>query len=302
MALTSLEISIVKTVAYFDIFDYPLTVFEIWQYLEKPIDFLSVQKLLEAGNIPLETKHGFFFLPGREPVITSRQERYKATDKKIKKLRRRLPLIQWLPGIRLICLANSIGSHNLRSTSDNDLFIITKKSELWWVKFWATVILKLTGLRPTIKKSSNQLCLSFLIDESALELSQCRLTPHDRYFTYWLIGLVPLYGDMNMYSNLLRTNIWLSQAIPNWKIEKSKPPYRFTGLSPFSRFSPALPKIVERIICSAQQKIVSRALTKQANHNSGVIMTNSILKLHTTDRRPLFESEHTKRLTSLNLV
>lgn len=300
--MPSLEASILKTVAYFDIFDYPLTAFEIWQYLEESTDLLSIQKLLESKNLPIETKHGFFFLPNREHLVSTRQERYKATDKKVKKLRRRLSLIQWLPGIRLICLANSIGNHNLRSTSDNDLFIITKKGELWWIKFWATVILKLAGLRPTIKKSSDQLCLSFLIDESALELSQCRLIPTDKYFTYWLIGLVPLYGDINIYYNLLRTNSWLSRAVPNWKIEKSKPPYRFTGLSSFSQFSPALPGIIERIACSAQQKIMSRTLAKQANQNSGVIMTNAILKLHTTDRRPLFETEYNKRLTSLNLV
>lgn len=300
--MSSLETSILKTVAYFDIFDYPLTAFEIWQYLEEQSSLLSVQNLLENGSLPLETKHGFFFLRGRETLISIRQDRYKITDKKIKKLRLRLSLIQWLPGIRLICLANSIGSHNLRTTSDNDLFIITKKNQLWWVKLWATFILKFAGLRPTTQKSADRLCLSFLIDETALDLSLCRLNSSDKYFTYWLIGLVPLYGDINVYHNFIKANTWLSQSVPNWSIEKFRPPYRFMTSSRASSPSSFLPKKLERLAQQGQMRVMPEALKKPANQSSSIIVSNCILKLHAVDRRAFFQTEYNKRLTSFNLI
>lgn len=300
--MSHLETSILKTVAYFDIFDYPLTAFEIWQYLDQPTSLLSVQKALESESLSLETKHGFFFLPNREELISIRQERYKITDKKIKKLRLRLSLIQWLPGIRLICLANSIGSHNLRATSDNDLFIVTKKNQLWWVKLWSTLILKCAGLRPTARKSADRLCLSFLIDETALNLSSCRQDISDTYFTYWLTGLVPLYGDINVYHNLIKANSWLSTALPNWQIEKVKPPYRFTRAPHPSHIFSFISERCEKVVRKLQMRVMPDMLSKSANQSSSVIVSDSVLKLHAVDRRTLFQAEYNKRLTSLNLI
>lgn len=299
--MSSLETAIIKTVAYFDIFDYPLTAFEIWQYLGEASDLYSIQQALENNTLPLEKKWGFFFLQGRESIVTTRQERYKITDQKIKTLKKRLRLIQWLPGIRLICLANSIGSHNLRATSDNDLFIITNRGYVWLVKFWATSILKLLGFRPTIEHSADRLCLSFLVDESNLDLSTCR-NPADPYFTYWLAGLVPLYGDITAYQQLLKANSWLPRELPNWSIEATSVPCRFSTRPSRIKKNTAIQKRLEEYSKRFQKTIMPQQLKAKANQTTDVIITDSMLKLHTADRRTYFQIQYHERLSALNLL
>lgn len=299
--MTTLETAIVKTIAYFDIFDYPLTAFEVWQYLEQKTTLREVKDTLSNPSLPLERSFGFFFLPGRSEIITLRQERYRISDKKIKKLQRRLRLIQWLPGVRLICLANTIGTHNLRQQSDNDLLIITGNNQLWSVKLLATVVLEIFHLRPTEKNSTDTLCLSFLIDESALNTSHCRLET-DLYFTYWLAGLIPLYGDPHIYKNLLIANPWLTQALPNWSINNNEPIYRLQKKTFSSHRDTKFKHFFEQLAQYIHKHIMAKNLQALANKNQQVIMTDHILKLHTSDRRIYFQTEHHKRLINLGLV
>lgn len=292
--MSSLSQAIIKTVAYFDIFDYPLSTFEIWQYLSEKASLNEVIENIETNSLPLETKDGFVFLPGRAGLITVRRQRYLEADKKIKKAKHRLTLIQWLPGVQLICLANIIGSHNLRASSDTDLFIITKTNRLWLVKFCATIILKIFGLRPTATKNKDQLCLSFLIDDSALDLSLCQVE-NDYYFTYWLAGLLPLYGNSKIFEKLIEANSWLENKLPNWQTPNSQPRYYFQEQSK-NNATIEIFNILERFSKKIQKHIMSPNLRKLANHSKQVIINDHMLKLHTIDRREYFKSEYIKRL------
>jgi hypothetical protein len=298
--MSSLSQAIIKTVTYFDIFDYPLSVFEIWQYLPETASLNEVTKALETNTLSLEKKDGFVFLPGRAELITIRRQRYLEADTKIKKAKRRLALIQWLPGIQLICLANIIGSHNLRASSDTDLFIITKTNRLWLVKFCATIILKIFGLRPTATKNKDQLCLSFLVDDSALDLSLCQVED-DYYFTYWLTGLLPLYGSSETFKKLIEANSWLHNKLPNWQSSNNQPRYYFQeqqkNTTTFEIFN-----ILEKSSKKFQEHIMSPALQKLANQSKQVIINDHILKLHTVDRRDYFKTEYLKRLEQSKLT
>jgi len=292
--MSSLSQAIFKTVAYFDIFDYPLSTFEIWQYLPSAASLDEVIETIETNSLPLESRDGLFFLTCRSELIAIRRQRYLEADKKITKANRRLRLIRWLPGIQLICLANIIGSHNLRASSDTDLFIITKTNRLWFVKFSATIILKILGLRPTAKKNKDQLCLSFLVDDSALDLSLCHVED-DFYFTYWLAGLLPLYGNSETFNTFITANSWLKNKLPNWQISNNKPRYYFQETSSNKTTLTAF-NFIERIAKKIQEHLMSPAIKKLANQNKQVIINDHILKLHTIDRREYFKSEYNKRL------
>lgn len=294
----SLSQSILKTVAFFDIFDYPLSAFEIWQYISEPASLQTVIDALHTLPSGLENQNGFYFLSGRAQIIHIRRERYLEANKKIKKARRRLTLISWLPGIELICLANIIGSHNLRKSSDTDLFIITTPHRLWLVKFFATLILKTFGLRPTSKKNTDQLCLSFLTDTTALDLSVCQIK-NDLYFTYWFTGLLPLYGNPGSYNQLMSANSWLKSKLPNWQSQNSQPRFYFKKQLSNNRqyaFFNSLEKIAKKI----QERVMSSSLKKLANQSTQVIINDHMLKLHTIDRREYFMTEYNKRLTQIN--
>ena len=82
------SLSIISTIAYFDIFDYPLTAWEIWKYLygvrAQYIDIVNkLDDLASEGGI--ETRNGFYFLPKRNAIVNVRLERYLIAEKKYKK-------------------------------------------------------------------------------------------------------------------------------------------------------------------------------------------------------------------------
>lgn len=285
-----------STIAFFDIFDYPLSSFEAWQYLPLPATLRDVETEL-GSPANLEKGEGFFALPGRlAPLAAERRRRYLATDAKIKKARRLIRLFSWLPWIKLICLANTIGTHNLRPGGDIDLFIVTKTGRLWLTKLFATALTQLAGLRPRPGHTADTLCLSFLVDESALDLSPFR-SPDDLYFTYWVAGLVPFYGDPAVYGKLIAANSWLKDALPNWTTACAEPRLRFSSAIKKTDWLACLSSL-EKISRRLQEMIMSPAIKNIANLDTRVVINDHVLKLHTVDRREYFKAEHAKRLAA----
>ncbi len=288
---------ILQTVARFDLFDYPLTDFELWQFLPNKYSYKIVKSHLKELPL-LKTKYGFFFLPTRDKIVALRQNRYRFSEQKIKIAQQRLKLITWLPGLKFIALANIIGPNNLKAEADLDLFIITAKNRLWLVKLGATIILKLTGLRPTPKKVKNKLCLSFLVDTDALDLTTCRLGDEDWYFTYWLAGLKPLWGEAEVYLTLLQANPWLKHNLPNWsdqlnifeKIFKNKNTKAFSG---------QLGKLINQLSQKLHEKLMAPILQQTKNKTSAVIINDHILKLHSLDRRANFIKQAEEKIKQL---
>ncbi len=294
---TKLQDAIKTTIARFDIFDFPLTDFEIWQFLNITAEYTEVKKSLNAIS-SIETSDGFFFIPGRKEIVTIRQNRYRDAYKKIRTAKRLISLFSWLPFIRSIMLANIIGPNNIKAQSDIDLFIVTKKDRVWMVKGLASFIFAVLDLRPTKQKSKNTICLSYLVDESALDLSNGRYNNNDWYFAYWLIGLMPLYGASRIYNDVLWANAWVTQMLPNWRLANSEPLKRFVSNNN-SKNTFSFWNIFEKMAHSFHMLVLARVLRERANKDSSVIINDHVLKLHPSDRRDkLFILEH-ERLQTL---
>jgi len=281
----NLNQAILETVARFDLFDYPLTDFEIWQFLSSKASYQTIKDNLSVAN--LSSADGLFFLHGRQEIANIRQTRYREADKKIKTTKQLLKFIAWLPGIKLICLANIIGPNNIKPETDIDLFVITKTNRVWLIKFLATSILKVFALRPTDKKFKNKLCLSFLTDLTALDLSICRRGDDDWYFSYWLAGLLPLIGSEETYNDLIKANAWLKDQLPNWRTACSVPLKRFTKKESTNKLS-NLGNSLEKLSKKLHETFMGALLRQSKNQTNGVIINDHLLKLHTTDRREYF--------------
>ena len=79
MTLTQLEQAIWRTVAYVDLFDYPLTAVEIHRYLDG-VPATASEVAQELASSPALADHlryheGFFCLPERDEIIETRHER-----------------------------------------------------------------------------------------------------------------------------------------------------------------------------------------------------------------------------------
>jgi len=166
--------AIMEVIAFFDLFDYPLTELELWQYLSVKCCLFDIKNCLSldilAADGILGADNGFYFLRGRKEIIKTKMARYNYADKKFKKAILVARFFKIIPWIRMIAVGNLIGQHNLKKQGDIDLFIITKKHRVWMTRFFCAGFARLFGLRPTEKNARDKICLSFFVSEDAMDL------------------------------------------------------------------------------------------------------------------------------------
>jgi hypothetical protein len=137
--ISNKEAGIVQTLVFFDMFDFPLTAFEIWQYLRVKCGLDEIINILDNSEfikLKTEYKNGHYFLSGREAILLTRLKRYHSSARKFKKAKKFIYLFRLLPWVRMVAMANMIGSDNLRENSDIDLFIITAPKRIWGYKIF----------------------------------------------------------------------------------------------------------------------------------------------------------------------
>jgi hypothetical protein len=78
-SLSPLETAVWRTIAYSDVFDYPLRLSEIHHFLEGvPADLAEVERVLANGRLRprhLSYRAPYYMLPGRETIGQIRQRR-----------------------------------------------------------------------------------------------------------------------------------------------------------------------------------------------------------------------------------
>lgn len=305
-----LEAAIRQTIAYFSLFKYPLSQWELWSFLPQKADFIEVRtaisKMVEQGVVA--EKWGYYFLPGQDEAIDCRGQRYPMAIRKIKRAKHVAAWLRWLPGVRFVAIANLMGAYNLRDGGDIDLFIVVKPSCLWVCRFWAALILQIFGLRPTPENSRDKICLSFWLASNNLKIDQFKLADEagcpDWYYIYWLANLRPLVEQGLTYSQLIKNNPWLKTYLPNWR------PGQYDVANQtingrlgcfFSKLNSLLAQPGERLFFYIQQKFLPTAIKSLMNHDQRVVVNQKTIKLHTIDRRRNFRDHLKTVLEGLNL-
>ncbi len=296
--------AIVETVAFFDLFDYPLTIFEIWRYLSVAVALGDLAEAMGSITGPiLAEKNGFYFLAGRKEVLSIRQDRYRSAAGKIKRVRRLSALFRLVPWVRFVAIGNNIGANNLKEASDIDLFIVTRPKRLWLTRLMCAGMVAALNLRPKPGRVKNKFCLSFYADEDSLDLAPWRLKDNDIYFTYWLAGLVPVFDRDGVYSRLLEANRWLGSELPNW--QAYQPAARQVISNPSSYWYEAIVDLffggLEQIAKRLELRIMPPELNSIANRDTRVIINDRVLRLYANDRREQYRKEWRQKLSELGV-
>lgn len=295
-----LEEAVLATIAYFDVFDYPLTIVELWKWLYRPGEIVTLsdlQKNIESSDrikTLVETRRGFYFLKGRGDLLTLRQARYNLAEKKFKKASRVAKFLKMIPGVKMIAVCNSLAWSNASEGSDIDLFVVTAKQKIWTVRFWAAGFLKLLGLRPKVGRVKDKICLSFFVDEENLNLEKISLDAPDIYLIYWIVQAAPVYDVGGIYQKFLDANTWIKQYLPNFFVAEPSP-RRQTERTAFPIWLGGGEKFFRRLEFLA----MPANLREMANKDSRVIVNDSMLKFHANDRRAEYKDRWMKRVSEL---
>jgi hypothetical protein len=288
-----LKEAIVRAIVFFDLFDYPLSPYEIWQYLDQRATLLEIKNILHEGLEGIASANGFYFLSSRQEMLLERQKRYHFSATKFKLARRAAKLFRLVPFIEMIAVSNIIGAHNLRDGSDIDLFIVTSPQRLWLTRLFCAGLAKILGWRPTRDVKKNKICLSFYISSDNFDLRSLKLNSADLYFNYWLAGLVPVYDRHQTYTRLIAANPWLKECLPNWQeLQTNSRPKKVNS----DQASVGMLNNWEKKTMNWQLKIMPSALKSLVNIDTRVRADDKIIKLYLVDRRREFLEKFSERL------
>jgi predicted nucleotidyltransferase len=203
-----LQRHILRTMLYFDIFDYPLSSTEVFRFLGT--NSLTEEKVV-ASLEELATRkivHKFDEFYSVQPAEGNISRRVKGNAEAIRYLtiaRRKAQLISKFPFVRAVLASGSLAKGYMDHNSDIDFFIVTAPGRLWIAR-----TLLVLYKRIFLLNSHKYFCVNYFVDEDHLEIEDKNL-----FTATELATVIPLYGG-KIYSQLLRKNSWIRERFPNF--------------------------------------------------------------------------------------
>jgi hypothetical protein len=219
--MSRIQKAVFKTLAYADIFDYPLTQTEIkkWLIWPHPSTPPSLNPVLKTFP---RTNH-YYHLKSRQSITKLRRQRHRFSQLKWSLARQATHWLKLIPTIKLIAVTGALTMNNSDKNDDIDLIIITQKNRLWLTRVFSILLLELLRRRrrPQDKQPADKICLNLFLDQSALQLPPSH---RNLYTAHEIAQLKPLYNKDNTYQKFLSQNSWLKNYLPHAvKISSSKP-------------------------------------------------------------------------------
>ena len=205
----TLASSFLRTLIYFDIFSYPLTSQEIFEFSsEKAFDpdegIATIEKLLEHGLI--NTQFGYYLIGNDYEKVRRRISGNKLAERRMKQARFFSGIIATFPFTRGVYISGSLSKGYMNKASDIDYFIITCPNRLWLSRTLLILFKKIFLLN-----SRKNFCINYLIDTDNLEIKEKNI-----YSATEVVTLLPMHNDQ-LYVKFLEANNWVKEYHPNYK-------------------------------------------------------------------------------------
>jgi hypothetical protein len=199
----NLLLSVFHTLAYADVFDYPLTAHEVYRYLPAAnASFEEVNQAL-ADETLFSKIEDYYTLWSREEIVETRKRRGEVARRLWPKAARYGRLIASLPFVRMVVVTGSLAMSNAEEGKDIDYLIVTAPNRLWTARALTLLVARFAKL------AGVNLCPNYLVTTNVLELNERSL-----YVAHELAQMIPLSG-MEIYDEMRRLNGWMANYLPN---------------------------------------------------------------------------------------
>ena len=144
--LPEIKEGILATLAYFDMFHYPLTQAEVYLFLGNKFNFELFDDALKClvDNGTIHQFGNFYTLSSDHYIAVRRIEGNQKAAELIKIAEKVGNLLIKFPYVRGIAISGSLSKNFADAESDIDLFIITEKNRLWIARTLMHCFKKLT--------------------------------------------------------------------------------------------------------------------------------------------------------------
>ena len=248
MARLLIEKSILKTLAYGDVFGWPMNEDEIFTKTQSSKSKAQSDKLkLKTGlkqllkENKIGFKNGLYFLYGKEVIVEKRLQREKWAIKKMQLAKKSAEKLKIIPSILLVGVSGGLSVGNADKNDDIDFFIICRSGTLWTTRFLSTLLLDILGKRrkPNDKKFKDKICLNMFVDEKGMIVPK---KEKDLYTAHEVVQMKPLW-DRGVHDRFLEGNKWVNEFFSSAKRKmqsvKSSGKFKFLSFV-FSMFEPVL--------------------------------------------------------------
>jgi hypothetical protein len=205
---TVLQEHILRTLLYYDIFNYPLKADEVLRFLgtrHTQVDILrqELDHLVSEGQI---FRFGeFYSISDNASNIERRQHGNREAERCLHLAFKKAKLISRFPFVRAVLASGSLSKGYMDEKSDLDFFIITKPGRLWIAR-----MLLVMYKRIFLFNSHKYFCVNYFIDTDHLEIEEKNL-----FTATELATAIPLYGREH-YLKLHQQNAWVLNFFPNY--------------------------------------------------------------------------------------
>jgi hypothetical protein len=205
--MNNLQKAVLRTLAYYDVFRFPLKEDELIAFGGfdgHKEDLQRELRVLKQNGIIGELR-GYYFLADFSPAhIEAREVNEIRAAAAAQKVKRYSNLIARFPFVDCVCISGSYSKGVLDRYGDVDYFIIAHPGRLWIARTML-VLFKKTFLF----NSRRYFCINYLIDSQTLEI------PDKNIFTATeVLTLLPMAGG-EIYKQFAAQNQWAKSFLPN---------------------------------------------------------------------------------------
>lgn len=206
------EQSIIKALAYFDIFNYPLTQEEIYDFLDKPVakDVVMATLLQLVEEKRIFRLESFYSLQPDAALRTRRTVGNHKAEILLKTAYKVGGFLYQFPFVRGIGISGSLSKNFADQHTDIDFFIITRSNRLWLARTLMHLFKKLTF----ITGHQHWYCMNYYIDEEAMHIAEQNI-----FTATELITLIPVCGNGTM-DTFYHQNNWVAGYFPHQEVSR----------------------------------------------------------------------------------
>lgn len=270
----------IATIAYADIFDYPLTREELHRWM------------MFDGKPPKQQKQ-YYYLPGRTSLVAIRRRRELWQQEKWNIARRASGILSKISTIQLIGVTGGLAMNNAKREDDIDLFVVVSAGTLWTSRLLATLLMDIRGLRrhPKDRTVANKICLNMFVSSLSIPAGE-----QDLFSAHEVLQMELVFNRGNAYRRFLQANKWVKKFLLNAWRYKNKMRNAKCAMDT---------NVLTNIVHYALQvfELPSRAiqLWYMKKHRTNEVITDSMLRFHPKDARVWIKRKLAARLARYNV-
>lgn len=212
--IEKIELSILKTITYFDVFSYPITLEEIGQFASCSTTTNELEPVIKkmVKEKKIKQLKQFYYI-GDDSIIERREKGNQLAAYYLEYIHRLAKRIARFPFVEAACISGSLSKNYMDSYSDIDFFVIVKPGRVLFCRILFFLLL-FKKIKKRLKLHVS--CVNYFIDSKTLSIPD-----HNIYIATEIATLIPVY-NYSLYQAFINANSWINAYIATTPLKTNK--------------------------------------------------------------------------------